>query len=147
MGITHDEKDGHIEILAYMDADHATSLDARRSTIGGGRSHIAGFRNRLLVFEDAASEGAVSHRIGIHGHERGREGSGGSTPDGTFVRPEMQEYFVKVVEDNERVIKHRTKPIDVRHHFLRQHVQENNIKIIHVGTEDPHACSLETFHC
>ena len=39
------------------------------------------------------------------------------------------------IANNATAIK-RTKHIDVRHHFLREHVEQGTIKLVHVGTKD-----------
>lgn len=64
-----------------------------------------------------------------------------------LMRPETEEYYGNVMEENKGAIKtannpinsYRTNNMDVRHHFLRQHVQEKTINIIHVGTGQQHA--------
>ena len=39
------------------------------------------------------------------------------------------------IANNVTAIK-RTKHIDVRHHFLREHVEQGTIKLVHVATKD-----------
>lgn len=143
MRIAYDGKAGQGELLAYVDANHATDLDARRPMLEGGGGH-ASIDGEFLFFEDAASVGAVHFGIGVHGRERRRQGLHFLRQVQRLMRPE---YCVNVTEENKGAIKtvnnpinsYRTNNMDVQNHFLRQHVQEKTIDIIHVGTGQQHA--------
>ena len=69
-----------------------------------------------------------------------------------WMRQTLMDYGVKcnkvpLLYDNESVIKiadnavqhTRTKHIDIRHHFLWDHVVREDIEIFHVGTDKQHA--------
>ncbi|CAM9702239.1 unnamed protein product, partial [Discosporangium mesarthrocarpum] len=66
------------------------------------------------------------------------------------MSPDMTEYYITIMEDNEGAVKmtknpistHRTKHIVVKFHFIRQLYQEDQIDILHVGTEDQRADML-----
>ena len=144
-GITFDGMCGQGELLAYVDADYATDVDKRRSVSGGivmlGGAAISWFSRMQKVSALSTSEAeyiALSEGVKeilflqqVH----------------SFMGPRMDEYCINVFEDNEGALKmannpissHRTKHIDVRHHFIRQHVQEGTISIVHIGTEEQHA--------
>lgn len=67
-----------------------------------------------------------------------------------FIDPSLGVYSIPVVEDNRGAIKlannpsssKRTRHVDVKHRVVRDTIQEGEVIIIHVKTEEQHADAL-----
>lgn len=55
-----------------------------------------------------------------------------------------EDNIVRVKITNNATVMKRTKHIDIRHHFLREHVENNTITIVPVSTKDQLAQNLST---
>lgn len=115
-------------ILAYVDADHATGLNVKRSVSGGvivlasaalycfsrmqRITALSSTESKYMAVNEALKEVKFLRQVQASVHET-----------------EMELYCVNVMEDNEGAIEsanspissHRTKHTDVRHHFIRHH--------------------------
>lgn len=141
LGITYGGKDSGIEMLAYADSDHATCPDTRRS-VSRGAVLLAG--------------GAISW------HSRTQEITASTSSEleyvtlaetlkyvrcprqmEAFIMPTLESYSVTVMEDNQGGIKmansKRTGHIDVKHHVVRNAVDEGKVTIVYVETGSQHA--------
>ena len=102
----------------------------------------------------------------FHGHQRSKNSVALSTVEAKYIsvgsccaqilwmKATLNDFGIKFKKvpllcDNESAIKltnnpvqhARTKHIDVRHHFIRDHQQKGDISIESVGTEDPYSPS------
>jgi hypothetical protein len=133
-------KGSHFELLEYSDADYAGCKVDRKSTFGACQ-----FLRRSLVSCSSKKQNSVAL----------------STADAEYVttisycaqllwmRQTLKDYgytmsHIPLLCDNESAIniaynpcEHcRTKYIDIRHHFLRDHANKGDIVTSHVGTND-----------
>jgi len=132
-------KDENSELVAYSDADWANDPDDRRSCTGyaflknGGAISWNSKRQPTVALSSAEAEymaiSATSQEaLWLQNLEFDCEKSSGIT---------------KIFSDSNSAIdlasttgyKARTKHIDIRHHFIRQLVQQKQIGLEHVGTE------------
>jgi hypothetical protein len=128
------------ELVGFLDSDYAGCKVHRKSTSGGcqllGRSLVSwsSKKQNLVAFCTAEAE-YIS--------------AGSCCAQLLWMKQTLLNYGVKFKEvlllcDNESAIKiannpvqhSRTKNIDIRHHFLRDHVSKGDIKIDGVSTDD-----------
>ena len=140
--------DVDVNLSVYADADYAKEDAARRSVSGGavlcGGSPVARFsRTQKSVTlstteaEYVAMGDGVKEALFVHGVLE-------------FLSPGKKLRGIRVLEDNEGAIalaenpisSSNSKHIDVRHHFLRELVENEKITVEHVSSEDQHADSL-----
>ena len=130
---------------AYTDSDFGACLDTRRSVSGA-----------VLML----AKGAISW------HSRMQEVTASGTSEAEhvvlsevvkevlllrqvqeFMEPSIKVGAVNVFEDNEGAIKlttkkhasRRTKPIDVKHHLVRDASDARKVRVVYVRSEDQHA--------
>ena len=137
--------DVDVNLSVYADADYAKEDAARRSVSGGavlcGGSPVAWFsRTQKSVTlstteaEYVAMGDGVKEALFVHGVLE-------------FLSPGKKLRGIRVLEDNEGAITlaenpislSNSKHIDVRHHFLRELVENEKITVEHVSSEDQHA--------
>ena len=145
MGITYGkEPGGNIKLSAWVDADYGTCPDTRRSVSGGavmmGKGAISWFSRIQKATAAASSEAeyvALSEIVNeIRFLRQVKE----------FMAPPI-DTDIQIHEDNEGAIKmaknrfssKRTRHVDVKHHIVRDTVEEGVVDIKHVRSEEQHA--------
>ena len=132
----------------YADSDFARNKDDRRSVTGSA----------LLCGKSLISWMSRTQRcVTLSSTEAEYVAIADAVKDAMFVRdvleflvPERKRTCITVSEDNAGAIclannplsSARSRHIDVRHHFLRQMVQDADIRIVHVRTADQPADTL-----
>jgi hypothetical protein len=133
-------KGSHFEILGYSDADYAGCKVDRKST-----SRTCNFFGRSLVSWSSKKQNSIS--LSTTEVEYGAAGS--CCAQLLWMRQTLKDYgytmnHIPLLCDNESTIKiaynpfehSRTRNIDIRHHFLRDHAVEGDIVISHIGTNN-----------
>ena len=133
------------KMSAYVDSDHATCPDSRRSVSGGavllGSGAISWFSRAQRVTASASSESeyvALAEIVNETKFLRQVQ---------EFILPNLRSYAIPIMEDNQGAIKmannkhssRRTRHIDVKHHVVRDAVEEGVVRIVYVRSEDQHA--------
>ncbi|KAG7559351.1 Zinc finger PMZ-type [Arabidopsis thaliana x Arabidopsis arenosa] len=126
-------------LVGYCDADYAGNVNDRRSTSGG-----CFFLGNNLIAWLSKKKNSVS----ISTAESEYIAMGSCCTQLLWMKQMLSDYRIdsgvlQVYCDNQSAIdisknpvQHsRTKHIDVRHHFIRELVEEKKVKIDHVGTE------------
>ncbi|KAG7584165.1 GAG-pre-integrase domain [Arabidopsis suecica] len=126
-------------LVGYCDADYAGNVNDRRSTSGG-----CFFLGNNLIAWLSKKQNSVS----ISTAESEYIAMGSCCTQLLWMKQMLSDYrldsgVLQVYCDNQSAIdisknpvQHsRTKHIDVRHHFIRELVEEKKVKIDHVGTE------------
>ncbi|GJV51859.1 putative ribonuclease H-like domain-containing protein [Tanacetum coccineum] len=99
-------KDSGFELIAYSDADHAGCKDDCKSTSGGLQFLVIWMRTQLLDY----------------GYK--------------YNRIPMYYDFKSAIAISCNPVQHsKTKHIDIRYHFIKEHVEKGTVEIYFVGTE------------
>nr|GEW96803.1 copia protein [Tanacetum cinerariifolium] len=132
-------KDSSIALTAFADADHAGCQDTRRSTSGS----LQFLGDRLISWSSKRPKSAA-----ISGTEAEYIALSGCCAQILWMRSQLTDYglgFNKIpmYRDNKSVIvlccnnvQHsRSKHIDIRYHFIKEHVENDVIELYFVNTE------------
>jgi hypothetical protein len=133
-------KGARFELVGYSDSDYAGCKVDRKSTSGG--CHLLG---RSLVSWSSKKQNSVA----LSTAEAEYIAAGACCAQILYMKQTLLDYGVVLGKvpllcDNESAVKlannpvqhSRTKHIDIRHHFLRDHVAKNDISLEGVRTED-----------
>jgi hypothetical protein len=133
-------KGAHFELIGYSNADYAGCKIYRKST-----SKTCQFLGRSLVCWSSKKQNSVS----LSTAEAEYVADGSCCAQLLWMRQNLKDYGytmnqVSLLCDNEGVIKiaynlcehFRTKHINIRHHFLRDHAIEGDIVISHMRTNE-----------
>jgi hypothetical protein len=133
-------KGAHFELIGYFDADYAGCKVDRKSTSG-----TCQFLSRSLVCWSSKKQNSVA----LSTAEAKYVTVGSCCAQLLWMRKTLKDYdytlnHVPLLCDNESAIKisynscehSRTKHIDIRHHFLRDHAIKGDIVIFHVKTNE-----------
>jgi hypothetical protein len=128
----------HFELLGYLDADYAGCKVDRKST-----SETCQFFGWSLVFWSSKKQNFIALSM----TEAEYVAVGSCCAQLLWMRQPLKDYgytmnHIPLLYDNESAIKiaynpcehYRTKHIDIRHHFLRDHAIKGDIVISHVRT-------------
>ena len=128
------------ELIGYSDSDYAGCKVDRKSTSGG--CHLLG---RSLVSWSSKKQNSVA----LSTAEAEYIAAGACCAQILYMKQTLLDYGVVLEKvpllcDNESAVKlannpvqhSRTKHIDIRHHFLRDHVAKNDISLEGVRSED-----------
>ena len=126
--------------MGYSDSDWAGDIEDRKSTFRGCQ-----FLGRSLVSWSSEKQNCVS----LSTAESEYIAAGSCCPQLLWMKQTLKDYGIHLKQvplycDNESAIKiannpvqhSKTKHIEIRHHFLRDHVVKEDIDIIHVNTEE-----------
>jgi hypothetical protein len=129
-------KGSHFDLIGYFDADYAGCKVDSKSTSG-----TCQFLGRSLVYGSSKKQNYVTLSMA----ESEYVIAGNCCAQLLWMRQTLKDYgytmnHVPLICDNESVIKisynpcehYRTKNIDIRHHFLRDHAIKGDIIISHV---------------
>ena len=132
-------KEAKFDLLGYTDADWAGDKVDRKSTSGSCQ-----FLGRSLVSWHSKKQNCVS----LSTAEAEYVAAASCATQILWMRQTLKDYGliykkVPILCDNESAIKiannpcqhPRTKHIDIRHHFIRDHIQKGDIVLAHVGTD------------
>ena len=127
-------------MVGFSDADYAGDKVDRKST--SGTCHFLG---RSLVCWSSKKQNCVS----LSTAESEYIAAGSCCAQLLWMKQTLKDYGIHLKQvplycDNESAIKiannpvqhSKTKHIEIRHHFLRDHVVKEDIDIIHVNTEE-----------
>ena len=128
------------DVIGYSDADYAGYLVDRKSTSG-----MAQFIGPCLVSWGSRKQNCIA----LSTTEAEYIAAAACASQMLWLKQQLDDYGIalgalEIKCDNTSAINvsknpvhhSRTKHIDVRHHFLRDHVEKGNIKLTHVRTED-----------
>ena len=130
---------------AYVDSDHATYPDSRRSVSGGAVMLGDGTRSwfshvqRVTALASSESEYVASAEI-VNETKFLRQVQ-------ELIIPTLRSCTISIMEDDQGAIKmannkhnsRKTRHIDVKHHIVRDTVEEGLVRIVYVRSEDQHA--------
>ena len=133
-------KGSRFDLVGFSDADYAGDKVDRKST--SGTCHFLG---RSLVCWSSKKQNCVS----LSTAESEYIAAGSCCAQLLWMKQTLKDYGIHLKQvplycDNESAIKiannpvqhSKTKHIEIRHHFLRDHVVKEDIDIIHVNTEE-----------
>ena len=133
-------KGSNFDLVGFSDADYAVDKVDRKST--SGTCHFLG---RSLVCWSSKKQNCVS----LSTAESEYIAAGSCCAQLLWMKQTLKDYGINLKQvhlfcDNESAIKiannpvqhSKTKHIEIRHHFLRDHVMKEDIDIIHVNTEE-----------
>ena len=133
-------KGAHFDLVGFSDSDYAGCKVDRKSTSGGCQ-----FLGRSLVSWSSKKQNSVA----LSTSEAEYISAGSCCAQLLWMKQTLLDFGVKFDEilllcDNKSAVKiatnsvqySRTKHIDIRHHFLRDHVNKGDIKIDGIGTDD-----------
>ena len=133
-------KDANFSLCGYTDSDSAGDHDDRKSTSGACQ-----FIGRSLVSWSSKKKNCIS----LSTAEAEYVAAASCCTQLLWMRQTLKEYGVDcdkvpLLCDNESAIKiaynpvqhSRTKHIEIRHHFIRDHVARGDIDLSYVGTRD-----------
>jgi hypothetical protein len=133
-------------LIGYSDSDYAECKVDRKSTSG-----MCQFLGRSLVSWSSKKQTSVS----LSTTEAEYVAVGQCCAQLLWMRQTLQDFGynlskVPLLCDNVSAIRmadnpvehSRTKHIDIRHHFLRDHQQKGDIEVYHISTENQLAISL-----
>ena len=133
-------KGSEFDLVGFSDADYAGDKVDRKST--SGTCHFLG---RSLVCWSSKKQNCVS----LSTAESEYIAAGSCCAQLLWMKQTLKDYGIHLKQvplycDNESTIKiannpvqhSKTKHIEIRHHFLRDHVVKEDIDIIHVNTEE-----------
>ena len=136
---------GRAVMRVFVDLGHATCLDTRRSTSGGavllGGGAISWFSGAQVTTAEGTSEAEyVAMSEIVKEVQLSRQIK-------AFIMPALKSNPVDIVEDNQGAIKtandrhssKRARHIDIKHHLIRDAVNEGKVRVTYVKTEDQHA--------
>ncbi|GKD93790.1 hypothetical protein Tco_1373627 [Tanacetum coccineum] len=104
--VKHLKEDSGFELIAYSDADHAGCKDDYKSTSGGLQFLVIWMRTQLLDY------GYKYNRILMYCDSK------------------------SAIAISCNPVQHsKTKHIDIRYHFIKEHVEKGTVEIYFVGTE------------
>eukprot|EP00252_Welwitschia_mirabilis_P023557 TRINITY_DN6690_c0_g1_i1.p1 TRINITY_DN6690_c0_g1~~TRINITY_DN6690_c0_g1_i1.p1 ORF type:complete len:279 (+),score=32.87 TRINITY_DN6690_c0_g1_i1:80-838(+) len=131
--------DTNLELTGYSDVDWAGCVDDRKSTSGA-----CFYVGNCLVSWSSRKQTTTS----LSTAEAEYIAAGSSCTQLLWMKQMMTDFGVnfdkiKILCDNTSAINisknpvqhSRTKHIDIRHHFIREHVQNNNVSIDYIPTE------------
>lgn len=135
-------------LIGYSDADWASDIDKRRSCTGyvfkmsGGSISWASKRQPTVAMSSTEAEYmalASATQEAIWLKQFGQE-----------LHPPLKDRPLTIMCDNQGAkalaesdgFRGRSKHIDIKHHFLREHVEDNTISISYIPTEDMVADNL-----
>ena len=133
-----------MELSTWVDADHASCPDTRRSVSGGavmlGRGEISWFSRAQRITRTVTSESEYKALAGIVNEQRFLR------QVKAFMVPPI-DYNIRVYEDNKGAIKmaenrfssRRTRHIDVKHLMVRDAVDGGMIRVEYVLLGEQHA--------
>ena len=129
-----------MSLVGYSDADYAGSLLDRKSTSGTCQFHGA----RLISWFSKKQNSIATYTT-----EAEYIAAGCCASQILWIQQQLRDYGLNeektpIFCDKTSAIAitqnpnfhARTKHIDVRHHFIRDHVEKGNIEILKIGTED-----------
>ena len=133
-------KDSSLTLCGYSDSDSAGDQDDRKST-----SRACQFLGRSLVSWSSKKHNCIS----LSTAEAEYVAAASACTQLLWMRQTLKEYGVNcdkvpLLCDNESAIKiaynpvqhSRTKHIEIRHHFIRDHVARGDIELAYVPTKD-----------
>ncbi|CAO2163650.1 unnamed protein product [Urochloa humidicola] len=133
-------KDAHFDLVGYSDSDYAGCKVDRKSTSGGCQ-----FLGRSLVSWSSKKQNSVA----LSTAEAEYISAGSCCAQLLWMKQTLLDFGVALKEipllcDNESAVKiannpvqhSRTKHIDIRHHFLRDHVSKEDITIGSISTNE-----------
>jgi len=133
-------KPTELRVISYGDASYADCIDTRRSstgdlhTIGGA---LVSWRSQKMKFVCLSTTEAEYVTLTEMAKEQRfiqmllGEVDENEEPGGLFCDNEAAEYLVK-----NKHVSARTKHIDIRQHYVREHVMENRGVVLRVKTEN-----------
>jgi hypothetical protein len=133
-------KDGGFKLISYSDSDCAGCIIDRKSTSGTcqmlGTRLVSWFSKKINSISTSTAEAEYI-------------AAGSSCAQVLWIRQQLRDYGVEektipILCDNTSaisitenpVLHSRTKHIDVRHHFIRDHVEKGDIILKYIPTED-----------
>ena len=135
-----------LTMSAYVDSDHATCPDSRRSVSGGavtlGGGTISWFsRAQRVTTASASSESEYVALAEIMNKTKFLR------QVQEFIMPTLRSCTISIMEDNQGGIKmandkhssRRTRHIDIKHHIVRDAVEEGLVRIIYVRSKEQRA--------
>ena len=134
-----------LTMSAYVGSDHATCQDSRRSVSGGAVVLVGGtiswFSRAQRVTASASSESEYVALAEILNETKFL------LQVQEFIMPTLRSCTISIMEDNQGAIKmannkyssRRTRHIDVKHHIVRDAVEEGLVRIVYVRGEEQHA--------
>jgi hypothetical protein len=133
-------KGSHFELLRYSDADYAGCKVDRKSIFG---------RCQFLGWSLVSWSSKKQNCVALSTTEAEYVTAGSCYAQLIWMRQTLKDYgytmnHIPLLCDNESAMKiaynpceySRTKHIDIRHHFLRDHAIKGDIVILYVGTND-----------
>jgi hypothetical protein len=133
-------KGSTFDLIGYSDSDYAGCKVDRKSTLG-----TCQFLGRSLVSESSKKQTSVA----LSTAEAEYVAAGQCCAQLLWMRQTLRDFSynlskVPLLCDNESAIRmadnpiehSRTKHIDIRHHFLRDHQQKEDIEVYHINTEN-----------
>ena len=133
-------KFGDFEVIGYSDADYAGYLVDRKSTSG-----MAQFIGPCLVSWGSRKQNCIA----LSATKAEYIVAAACASQILWLKQQLEDYKIDLgaleircdntsaINVSKNPVHHsRTKHIDVRHHFLRDHVEKGNIKLTHIRTED-----------
>jgi hypothetical protein len=139
VGISY-QKGSTFDVIGYSDSDYAGCNVDRKSTSG-----TCQFLGRSLVSWSSKKQTSVA----LSTSEAEYVAAGQCCAELLWMRQTLQNFGynlskVPLLCDNESAIRmvdnpvehSRTKHIDIRHHFLRDHQQKGDIEVYHINTEN-----------
>ena len=139
-GVTED----NMKLSAWVDADHASCPDTRRSVSGGagmlGGEAVSWFSRAQRITATAISESEYVALAKVVNELRSLR------QVKAFMVPPI-DYNIRIHEDNEGIIKmaenrfssRRTRHIDVKHHMVRDAVDGGIVRVEYVKSREHHA--------
>ena len=133
-------KFGNFDVIGYSDANYAGYLVDRKSTSG-----MEQFMGPCLVTWGSRKQNCIA----LSTTEAKYIAAAACASHMLWLKQQLEDFKINLgaleircdntsaINVSKNLVHHsRTKHIDVRHHFLRDHVEKGNIKLTHVRTED-----------
>lgn len=132
--------DGQVALIGYSDADWASDRDSRRSTtgyvfhLGGGAISWASRLQPTVALSTAeaelmaacgATQEAIYQRQLLEDMSYGQAGATTIYEDNTGA----------IALSENPALHQRTKHIDIKYHFIREHVEQGEVKLVHIASE------------
>lgn len=137
-------KDGNRQTVGYCDADWASDIDDRRSTTGccflkqnAAISWSSKLQKTIALSTTEAEYMSLStiaqEALWLRQFENEFKMDGHSSSNPTTIYCDN----MSAIDLSKSIGYHaRTKHIDIRHHFVRQHIANGHVNVQYVGTED-----------